>query len=410
MPTENTTGTGYSDKCLILDGAAYQHWDGGTQLKPVPAYDPNVDERAAYGQNVLITAPDEVTKQRFIVNDDERIWVAGYGKLVRISHLQRPDYFPSTQVWKLEEDCSGMTRFMGEVMLFTDNTATLISGSTPNWTLPDKYLFKRLPGGYGCSSSRSIAQGDNAVYWANKSGVYRYRYLPSGYSIPECVSEFILEDGHTRSVKAILDGVSDWSVVHAQFYDHEYRLYIGNKQVMVFNTIESTWTLYEYDKDFSCSLVSDNTLYYAENYLYHMDYPYAPLSLSNDGLSDDGVAIDQVLKSKFFDFSKASNKKKFKKFYLTLYSELISYNITLNVNLDNEYMVIPGEIVNKVSRWGAFSFGDRITTKRTNLNYPIKLHHKGKRYNIQYELKCSGLNMAFLIKSIELLFKMKELR
>ena len=129
----------YSDKCFILDGANYRYLNGGTDtLVDVPAYTPTTDEEAKYGTNVLSTTPDEIKKQRFILNDDQRIWVAGYGKIVRISHIFQPDYFPSTQVWKLSENCTGMIRYMGEVLLFTENTATLISGATPDWTLPNK--------------------------------------------------------------------------------------------------------------------------------------------------------------------------------------------------------------------------------------------------------------------------------
>jgi hypothetical protein len=401
----------YGEKCFILDGENYRYYDGVNEtLKDVTAYVPNTDEVSAYGSNVLSTAPDEVKKQRFILNDDERIWVAGYGKLVRISHLQHPDYFPSTQVWKLDEDCTAMARFMDEVFLFTANGVTLISGSTPNWNLPDKYIFKRLPGGYGCAAHRSIVQGDNSLYWANKDGVYRYRYLPSGFSIPECVSEFLTETGHRVSVKKWLSGITDWSKVHAQFYDHEYRLYIGNRQVIVYDTIGGTWALYEYDKEFNCSAIYDKKLFYAADYIYAMDYTYNPDGIGFDGLSDDGAPIQFILKSKFFDFDKAANKKRFKKLYFSLYSELVSYNINLLINLDNEYQSVPGEIVNKVSRWGTFAFGDRLTTKRTNLNYPISIHHKGKKYNIQYELVCNGLNMAFSIKDIVILMKVKELK
>jgi hypothetical protein len=401
----------YSDKCFILDGANYRYYDGVTDtLKDVTPYAPTTDEITAYGTNVLSTTPDEIRKQRFILNDDERIWVAGYGKIVRMSHLQRPDYWPSTHVWKLDEDCTGMARFFGEVLLFTENNAVLISGSTPNLSLSDSYKFKRLPGGYGCKNHRSIVTGDNAVYWANKNGVYRYRYLPSGFSIPECISEFVAASGHRVSVKKWLNEINDWSKVHAAFYDHEYRLYIGSKKVIIYDAIGSTWALYEYDKEFTSSIEYDNKLYYGADHIYNMDFAFDPNGWSFDGLSDDGEAIEYKIKSKYYDFGKAANKKKFKKIYFSLYSEFISYNIDVTLNIDNEYQRISNQIVNKVSRWGMLSFGDRITTNKTNLNYPIVVHHKGKKYNIQYELTCYGANMAFALKDITLLMKMKELK
>jgi arginine deiminase len=122
----------------------------------------------------------------------------------------------------------------------------------------------------------------------------------------------------------------------------------GIKKVIVFDSISSTWALYEYDKDFACSMVYDNRLYYSADYLYHMDYPYDPYGPTYDGLNDDGVSIAQDLKSKFFDFGKAANKKKFKELYFTIYTELISYNIGLLLNMDNEYETISEEIVNTV--------------------------------------------------------------
>lgn len=400
----------FGDKCFILDGNSYRYYDGGADIKNVTPYAPSTDEQTAYGQNVLSTAPDEVNKQKYILNDNERVWVAGYGKLVRISHLQKPDYFPSNQVWKLTENCTGMAKFMDEVLLFTENTVTLISGNTPNWELPDKYVLNRLPGGYGCNAHRSIAEGSNAIYWANKDGVYRYRYLPSGFSIPECISEFQLTNGKTRSVKKLLKSITDWSLVHAQFYDNEYRLYIGNKKVMVFDAINSTWALYEYDKTFNCSYIYNKELYYAKDYAYKMDVTYNPSGTSKDGLNDNGTAINFVLKSKFFDFNQAANKKKFKKMYITLYSELVSYNVDLVTNMDNEINSINGEIVNVVARWGEMKFGENLNVRETNLNFPVRVSHKGKKYNIQYELKTSNLNNAFTLLSAVLIFKVKELK
>jgi hypothetical protein len=419
LPTENTTAeSAYGDKCFILDGNKYRYFDGTMLLRDIPVYNPSEEEVGKYGTNVLITTPDEVNKQKFIVNDDERLWVAGFGKIVRVSHLQRSDYFPSTQVWKLQEDCTGMGRFRGEVMLFTENTGTLISGNTPDFSLAEHYVFTKLPAGYGCSQHRTIVQGNNAIYWANRSGVYRYKYLPTGYSIPECVSEFLAPNKggavnsgyHNKSIKKWIEGISDWSKVHAQFFNNEYRLFMGNKQVAVFDTINETWALYEYDKDFSCSMVRDDTLYYAQNYLYHMDYDYDPDGATYDGLSDDGVPIVQVLKSKFFDFGKAANKKKFKELYFTIYTPLISYDIALNLNLDNDYMQINNEIVNTVARMGELCFGDTMNNNETNLNYPVKIHHKGKKYNIQYELTLTDLNTAFTLLSVVLSLKVKELK
>lgn len=411
MPTSNTTAGSYSDKLFVVDGTTYQYYDeshGG--LNVVIPRSPSSNDKAYYGDNVLITVPDEINKQKFILNDNERIWLAGYGKIVRMSGLQMPDYWPSTHVWKLEEDCTGMAHFMDEVLLFTENTVTLISGSTPDWSLAEKYVYKKLPGGYGCNAHRSIAQGDNAVYWANKNGVYRYRYLPSGYSIPECVSEFVCADGHTRTVKKWLSNIYDWSSVHAQFYDHEYRLYIGDCKVICFDTILSTWTIYEYNKPFACSTVYDKKLYYAHDYLYNIDYTYDPYVAGYDGLNDFNSAIEFRIKSKYYDFSKAANKKKFKKLYVSLYSEFISYTIDAIFNIDNELQTIKGEIVNNISKFGEMKYGDVIKTNQTNLNFPLRIHHKGKKYNIQYELVCSGLNMAWLVKEIVLLLKIKELK
>lgn len=411
LPTANTTyPLPYSDKCLFLDGANYRYYDGDNTLRNVPAYNPTDNEITAYGTNVLITTPDEINKQKYILVDNERLWVAGYGKLVRFSHLQRPDYFPSTQVWKLTEDCTGFASFMGEVFIFTANECTLISGSTPFLALSDAYNLKKLPGGYGCDAHRSIVEGDNALYWANKNGVYRYRYLPSGFSIPECVSEYMLSNGHTVSVAKWLSGITDWTKVHAEYYKHEYRLYIGNKQVIVYDSIQASWALYEYDKDFNCSMLYDKKLYYASPYLYQMDYEYVSDSGSYDGLNDDSVAIIYDLKSKFFDFKKAANKKKFVKIFFSLFSELVSYDIDAILNIDNDYVTFSDSIVNTVSRWGEFKFGSKINVKNTNLNYPIRIKHKGKKYNIQYELICNGLNMAFLLKDIEILLKVKELK
>lgn len=411
MPTTNVTPTAYLPNMFVVDGTTYQYYNDTTAaLSAVPVYSPSTNEITAYGANVLQTTPDEINKQKFILNDDERVWVAGYDNLVRISHLQKPDYFPSTQAWKLREPCTGIERFLGEVMLFTENSVTLISGKTPIWSLPDKYLYSELPTGFGCSQYRSIVVGDNAIYWANKNGVYRYRYLPSGFSIPECVSEFTLRDGHVRTVRKWFNEITDWSKVFAEFYEHEYRLYIGNKTVLVFNTLEESWSRHEYNQDFNCSIIVDYKLFYANNYIYHMDYEYIVSDTTFKGLSDDGIAIDFQLYTKYYDFNKAANKKKFKKLFITLFSPLISYVIDVTINVDNEYQTKNGFIKNIVSRWGEFDFGDKITTKDTNLNYIVPIKHQSKRYNIQFVFKCNNLNQMFFIKQMTLLLKIKELK
>lgn len=400
----------YSDKLFILDGSTYRYYDG-IQILAVAPYTPSTEEQSAYGTNVLSTNPDEIKKQRFILNDDERVWVAGAGKEVRISHLQRPDYFPSTQVWKLRENCTGMARYIGEVVLFTENTATLIAGSTPNWNLPEKYIYKELPIGYGCSNNKTITIGNNALYWANKNGVYRYIYLPTGFSIPECVSEFeytIGPERFMRSVKNYIDKIQDWSKVYAVFFDNEYRLYMGEGKWLIFNTINSTWAYYEYDKGFTAAMIYDNKLYAAGPYLYQLDYKYDPNGVTFKGLSDDGAPIEYVLKSCFFDLGEPAKLKRFNEMIFTLYSELISYDIELILNLDNNYRTVQGQISNLVSRWGTFKFGDRITSKNTNLNYPITIEHKDKKYNIQYEMRCNMPNAAFILKAIVLKLKMRE--
>lgn len=436
-PSTDTTGHAYDDKVLFLDGDDYLYLHpSDDHIESIIPYEPRTLELSAYGTNVLDTTPDEIKHQKWLINDDDRIWVAGYGKLVRMSHRNNPAYFPSTHVWKLREDCTGLARYMNEVILFTENSATLISGSTPDFSLPDKYVYTELPGGYGCSYAKTIASGDNSIYWAGKNGIFRYRYLPSGFSIPECVSEFenAMPDGTkiTRTIKKKLDAIADWTKCFAVFANHEYRLYVGGGDVLVFDAVASSWTLFHYPRNFSCGISQEGVITYADStgydvtgttkyHLYQMDFPYDIDNGTIDDLLDDGEVVEYRLKSKFYDFSKAANKKKFKKLFFTFYSELVPYEITLNINLDNELTTMTDVIKNEVARWGFMRFGDRMNSRRTNLNYPVKVRHKGKRYNIQYEMVCRSetdndlgghdpLGMAFVIKDVVLLMKLKELK
>jgi hypothetical protein len=434
------TSIAYSEKVIVLDGDDIRWFDESTALSAVQCYCPTTAEISAYGTNVLITTPDEIKHQKWMVNDDNRLWVAGNGNLVRISHLgtagAMPDYWPSTQAIKLSEGCTGLARYRGDVMIFTKNTASVVTGSTPVVTMDDSYKNIQLPGNFGCERHETIAQGDNAIYWANPQGVYRYTYQPSGYSIPECVSEMTIphQDGtsHIRTVRKKLAAITDWTKVFAVFYDHEYRLYIGGSEVLCFDTLNNSWALYDYDKTFICGTVYEDQLFYAETkttgvnaFIYEMDYTFDLADLpSYDGLSDDGVAFTATLKSKYFDFDKAANKKRFKKLYLSLYSDLVSYNLDVILNVDNEDTDYLGVVENKISRWGSndpitdpdpeaayvFCFGDVIRSAKTNLNYPVRIHHRGKRYNIQYTLTSDDLNTAWALKDAVLLMKVKELK
>ena len=432
------TGFAHSEKVIELDGTAIKFFDETNGLTAIPAYTPTPDEISAYGTNVLTSTPDEINKQKWIVNDDNRLWIAGYGNLVRISHLgmagAMPDYWPSTQAIKLPEDCTGIVRYMGEVLLFTKNTASLVTGSTPVITMDDYYRNIQLPGNFGCENHATIAQGDNAVYWANRNGVYRYSYQPTGYSIPECVSEFTVLDGngqsHSRTVKKRLDAITDWTKVFAVFYDHEYRLYLGDKEVLCFDTINRSWALYRYAHEFKCGTVYVDTLFYGSAkpatgnaYIYEMDKDFTLDYADYVGLSDDGVAISATLKSKYFDFGKAANKKRFVKMFFTFYSEFISYINDVTINIDNADTTYTGAIYNMISRWGnddpsddttekpyVLCFGDPLRTEKTNTNYPMRISHRGKRYNLQYVISSSGLNYAWALKSAVILMKIKELK
>jgi hypothetical protein len=158
------------------------------------------------------------------------------------------------------------------------------------------------------------------------------------------------------------------------------------------------------------------------SYVYEMDKYFDPEGSNYDGLSDDGVAFDAILRSKSFDFGKAANRKRFTRLYLTLYSDMLSFDIDVDVNMDNEEQAITDRVVsNNASRWGnddpaddatetGFQFGDVINAERTNLNFPIKLVHRGKRYTFQYVLSSNGLNQAWLLKDVTLMMKVKELK
>lgn len=407
-----TGGYLFGDKTLVADGTKLRFFDTAHDLTAIDAapYSPTADEIGAYGTNVLATTPAEVNEQRFIVMDDNRIWIGGYGNIVRISHLgmsgAMPDYWPSTQVLKLIEDCTGMVRFLSEMMIFTENTASLISGSTPVYGLDGYYTNVQLPGGYGCSAHDSIAIGDNGVYWANRRGVFRYQYQPSGNSIPECLSEFRMSDGKPRTILKKIEKITDWTKVFGLYFNHEYRLYIGSGEMLIFNSINSTWAFYDHFNSFGCGCVFNDQIYYGGTtsdgattpkfWIYRLEFPYDPDGTSMNGLSDAGKAITFVLKSKFFDFAKAANKKRFRKMFFTVFSDNSNYAIDVKINTDNVEQVVTGAITSVASQ--------------TNLNFPIKIQHKGKKYNAQYELTTNGLNQSWLLKAIVLLMKMKELK
>lgn len=401
----------YGDKCFLFDGTNYRYYyDNGT-LTDVPAYTPTSPEQTTYGVNVLSTAPDEVKKQKWVILDNERLWVAGYNKIVRLSHLSRPDYFPSNQVWKLSEDCTGIVQFSDEVIMFTEHTATLIKGSTPNWELPDKYVKKSLPVNYGCSQHRSIAKGGGALYWASRGGVFRYMQLPDGTYEPQCISEIEVKRGskkHIKSVQYYIKSVTDWTKVYAVFYDNEYRICLGDTRWLVWDSIGNTWAYYEYDKIFNHAITYQDTLYAVKSYSYQLDKTYDK-AVSADGLSDDGVAIQSTLKSGIIDLEKSANKKKFKTLYFTLFSDLVSYDLDLTLWFDSESLIVTDQIINTVSIIGTLKFGDILNVSNTNLNHEIKVRHKGTKYNMQYQLQCNDLNAAFALTDLVLYVKIKEL-
>jgi hypothetical protein len=424
----------FSQKVLVMDGEDYRLVDGVT-AHDVDYYTPSADEIAAYGTNVLLTNPAEITCHTFLINDDNRLWAAGCGtagqdaKLIHIGHLgiggPMPDYWPSTQTLKMREPVTGMARYMGDVIVFTEHTTTLFTGSTPNTAYADTYQRVELPVGFGCSNHETIALGDGAIYWANSLGVYRYKYVPTGFSVPECVSEFTVDNGdgtmHTRTIKSLILGISDWTQVFGVFCNHEYRIHLGDGTLLVFDTVASSWAYYEYADDLGCAMPYEGMLLYgsgvrnATNLAVFMeaDRIYNAEQSGKKGLTDSGQPVSFQLIGKFFDFEKAANKKRFKKLYVSIYSELVSYDIDVTCNVDNELTVYESAITNYTSRWGEILFGEILNTRRTNLNYQIKVRHRGKRYNFQYQLKSTSLILntaAWTLLDLVLLMKMRELK
>lgn len=403
-------GDSFSDKMLILDGSKYYYFKIGGSLTEVPTYTPTTDESNKHGANVLSVTPNEIKQAQYICADGASFWVANKTKLY-VSYLNRPDYFPANYGYTLSDICTGLTRFQNETMVFTKDSCTLFSGITGDINQQDTYSRKDLPAGYGCSQHRSIVLGNGALYWAGIHGIFRYRYLPSGFNIPEQISEIEYTSGgkqYRRSVKSLLGTITDWTKVYAVFFENTYRLCLGDARWLIFDAIGNSWAYYEYDKSFSHATTYDSRIYAVKNYIYELDFIDSNNYLS--GLSDDGTAITFQIKSKYFDFSKAANMKKFKKIYFTLYSNLITYTLDFFANIDADTISEKNSIINKVSRWGDLEFGDIMTIKNKTVNYPIKLRHRGKRYLFQYQLNTDNLNEAFSITDINMKLKIKELK
>lgn len=410
----------YSSKMLILDDGQNMEYSfhDASGLQVVPSYNPNAYEIAAYGENTMIIAPDEVNKQRFMVTDNNRLWLGGYQNIVRMSHLLKFNYFPSTFVWKMDENVTGMSEYMGEVVVFTKNTATLITGSSPSLTVGDTYKMYKLPVEAGVLKNYHIATGDNCLYWVNKRGVFRYTSLPAqnmipqqvsgipqGESIPERISEF-----SKVSIMGYLNEITNWDLVNCSYYDGQFRIMFGDGKELIFTANNGSWEYNEYNDDLRRFITQHDKLICAsDKKIFEMNiYDFA-----NDLAhyqTDDGAEVEYVLKSKYFDFEKSANKKKFVKFFITFTSNFNNFTLDLIPRYDNGADQSTKLINNKKSLWGSLAFGDIINITNSVLNFAIKLAHKGRRYNFQYELRGKGVNMDYSVANTTLITKIKELK
>lgn len=402
-PTYDSSFIPYGNKVIVLSDTNEMAAFNGQAILEVPAYYPNDYEVAAYGANTMLVAPDEVHKQRFMAFDNNRMWLGGYRNIVRMSHLDKFNYWPTTFVWKMTEDTTALHEFMGEIVVFTENTMTTITGSSPSLSVGDTYKMYKVPVNSGVLHENCVASGDNCLYWINKLGVYRFRYVPTGNSLPECLSE-----ATGFSIKKYIDNISDWSTVSVSYFDGQLRIIYDGTKELIFNYGNEAWEYNEYPNQFRSSVLYEKTFLYASDNIYQMEYEGE--HTIEDYQTDNNGPINFKFKSKIFDLGKSPNKKKFVKFFVSFKSILNYFTLNLTAIFDNEQYSMEKTINNKKSVVGWFSFGDIINLSDSSTNSEFKLNHNGVKYNFQYELSGNAKNIDFELYNTTLIAKIKELK
>lgn len=297
------------------EGFAKQYLIPKYKIKPVP--DPNdqeVPNNTIHECNRILLHWD-----RLIIYGD-----TGQPDAIFISHLNNPNYFPvpNSLVFESErrERITSIVRYRNILVVFTPSTIQALFGKSPM-----DYHRVMLNSRIGCIAPYSTSIVGNFIAFLSNEGVHFLKsvdYTESRMNVEKIdvkIDNIMMKDTNACGALA----------------DNQYMLVFPSKNIRLrFYYENGTWTKDESEKlDFNRMYEWDGVLYgqsLNEGSVYKFDKTV---------FTDDGLAYEDRIETKYYDFSEPYHEKKLKELQMIMGSQNQRTSISTYVYADESLIV-----------------------------------------------------------------------
>jgi hypothetical protein len=314
-----------NDATLIADGGKLKVYKG-VSVSEVTPRTPNTDELTYPGLNDIAN----LTNFRTIAMKKDRVFAAAHPTVKnRVSFCYFDpylgygayDYWPSIYFFDISpednDEIVELKVFRDLLVIFLKKSVWAIRGD--GVTLNDNEVFKiNVPN--GCVAPSSVQAVGNNLFYLGDDHVYSIFSTEKDFVSAQIMSDI---------------GATDKALATSVFFDNKYWLSFPNGLTLVYDVMLESWTKFTNVKANSF-LVRDGVLYFSSNsgYIYRF----------NENLfSDDGTAINYMLKTKILDFGSPITKKKFRRVWFitkdydgfnTSFAPVLTIDQTLSIDLN----------------------------------------------------------------------------
>jgi hypothetical protein len=318
-PTETTD---YEVRCLAKEN--------GTTNTPVEYYMPKYTVKST-DDNQEVSTSTLGSCNRILLHW-ERLVLYGdttQGEAIYVSHLKNPRYFPIPNSLLFDnekkEDLSSLVQYRDMIVAFTETTIQALYGKNPIGL--DPYRRVMLNTTVGCIAPQSAKVMGNYIAFLAKEGVHILKSV--GYT----ENRLNVEKIDTRIDNLITSDEDACGVV----FSNQYHILFPQKRkrFRYYYEQQGVWTKDESDKlDFARFYDFEGSLYGQSSTNGNI------LRFDENTWTDDGLAYDDVMELKFFDFREPYNPKKLKEIQV-LMARLARTNVELYVYADSAIVLSP---------------------------------------------------------------------
>jgi hypothetical protein len=390
-----------NDATLIADGGKLKAYNG-TSVSEVTPRVPNTNEQTTPGLNDL----ENLSNFRTLAMKKDRVFAAAHPTVKnRVSFCYFDpyigyavyDYWPAVYFFDIapedNDEIVELKVFRDLLIIFLKKSVWALRGD--GVTLNDNEVFKiNVPA--GCIAPGSVQAVGNNLFYLGEDHVYSIFSTEQNF-----VSAQIMSDKIAPILKSI--GATDKAQATSTFFDNKYWLSFPSGLTLVYDAILESWTKFTNIKSNSF-LIRDGVLYFCNNngYIYRFN---------ENIFTDDGAAINYMIKLKILDLGLPINKKKFRRLWF-IFKQFDGYKIsfTATVTLDQSLILNLNEInqgiVSKDSgTWDDSNWDKVIWDSQETIKQEYKIRQKGN--DIQLKITNNVYNQPISLYGIVLEYEDK---